>query len=493
MVRRGVVGAVAAAVAAALLAFGHHGYPAPGTDAPSFLVSAINFAAGRGLVNPFYPQIAFGDPTGRNRHVYYPPAFPLVLAALMPEATPRGAFLAVGALRAASAGLAAWALCLLAVRLRAPASAGLTLLSVLALLGMATHWLPTLGRPEALGTLLVLLAALAALTLEGRPLLVALGAVLGVTAATQPMGALQLALVAVLYFAATRPPRRALAAAAVTGALAAAVFAAVLALSPHGLGETLAGMARSYPHTPWGAPPGSSWWRPWIFARRSTFYGLLVLAAVAGGAHLLGRRRADVRAPWLFAVAGTLLAACVYHGSLTHKSLRHYNALMLAPLLYGVVVAWAATAGLRAPRLARLAATACVAATAAGFLGHLAFFPWFLRHGRSLDAARAEWSRAPVPPAAPVSLIGNLWVLTEDYPRLQVTPVTALGDPSRLRPVLLLGQRPEHGGRAPEVAGYALARDVFNPALAAPGLHRYFVAEDYSFAAYAARAAAPAR
>ena len=173
-------------------------------------------------MNPFYPQIAFGDPTGQNRHVYYPPAFPLVVAALMPSATPRGAFLAVGALRAASVALAAWGLCLLAARLDPSRESRLTLLAALALCGMATHWLPTLGRPEALGTLLVLLAALAALKLEGRGLVAALGVILGATAATQPMGGLQLALVVVLYFAASRPPRRALADSAAAGALAAA-------------------------------------------------------------------------------------------------------------------------------------------------------------------------------------------------------------------------------------------------------------------------------
>jgi hypothetical protein len=53
-----------------------------------------------------------------------------------------------------------------------------------------------------------------------------------------------------------------------------------------------------------------------------------------------------------------------------------------------------------------------------------------------------------------------------------------------MHPVLLIGQRREHGGRPPALPGFALARDLFNPALAEPGLHRYFVPEDYSFAVY---------
>src|SRR5262245_31970462 len=158
MIRRTTVWAVALAVAALLLAFAYHGYPAPSTDAPSFLASAINHALGRGLVNPFYPQIAFGDPTGLHRHVYYPPAFPLVVSALMPSPTPRGAFLAVALLRGASVLLAALLLLRLARRAGRAPGPDLTLIASLSLCGLATHWLPTVGRPEALATLLVLAA-----------------------------------------------------------------------------------------------------------------------------------------------------------------------------------------------------------------------------------------------------------------------------------------------------------------------------------------------
>jgi hypothetical protein len=145
MIRRETVWAVALAVAALLTAFAFHGYPAPSTDAPSFLVSAINYSLGRGLVNPFYPQIAYGDPTGLHRHVYYPPAFPLAVSALMPSPTPRAAFLAVAVLRVVSVLLAALLLCRVAERGRAQAR-GLTLLVSLSLGGLATNWLPTVGR-----------------------------------------------------------------------------------------------------------------------------------------------------------------------------------------------------------------------------------------------------------------------------------------------------------------------------------------------------------
>lgn len=486
MIRRGVVWAVALAVGAVLLAFAYHAYPTPNSDAPSFLVSAINFSLGRGLVNPFYPQIAFGDPTGANRHVYYPPLFPLVLSALMPAPTPRAAFVAVALLRVASLALAAVLLCRIAgsnADDRGPRD--LTWPAVFALCGMATNWLPTLGRPEALGTLLVLLAALAVWRLRGWWLTAALGALLGATAATQPMGGVELGLVVLLYFAFTRRPASAVGHAAVVALLGGAVFLGLLAAGPHGARETLAGMARSYPHTPWSAPPGAEWWKPWLLLRRSTFYGPLLLASLFCGAHLLRLHRERLRAPALFAAGVLALGACFYLGSLTHKSLRHYNALMLSPLFFGLALAWLAHVQTTSPgrRVARAAVVACLAATTLGFLGHVVWFPWFLRHGRGLEHARAEWRRTPLPPGARVGMLGNLWALTEDYDRLRVTPVTDLADPRHRPQVLLLGQRHEHGGRAPVLPGFTIASDRFNPALDG-GAHRYFVAEDYSFAVY---------
>ena len=147
--------AVALAVAALLTAFAFHGYPTPGTDAPSFLVSAINHALGRGLVNPFYPQIAFGDPSGA--------APPRLLSARLPAGGERAHAVAHAARRlpgrrpaARGLGAAGRAACCAAWRTlpAARTGAGLTLLVSLSLCGLATSWLPTLGRPEALATLL---------------------------------------------------------------------------------------------------------------------------------------------------------------------------------------------------------------------------------------------------------------------------------------------------------------------------------------------------
>jgi hypothetical protein len=486
MSEKAVVWTVAVALATMLLAFAWHGYPAPNTDAPSFLVSAINSALGRGLVNPYYAQIAFADPTGAQRHVYYPPAFPLVVRALLPAPTARGAFLAVAMLRAASLLLSALLLLRVAGGRRPPGRA-MTALVALALCALATNWLPTIGRPEALATLFVILAALAALRLRGWALAVVFGVLLGLTAGAQPLGGFELGLLMCLWLAAGQPPAQAAPQFAAVVLAGLVVFAAVLACSPHGLAETVLGMVRAYPHTPWASPPGEGWWKPWLTFPRSTFYGPFFLLAAGCGAHLLARRDGP-RAPLLMGTAALGLVVAVYHGSLTHHSLRNYNALLLSPVAAAVIVAWAARqAGGARARWAWAACLAVTGAAAAGFFGHLASFPWYLRHAQGLDQARARWAAAPIRAGAHVSMVGNLWALDERYDRLHITPATDVSMPAHVHEVLLLGQRP---GRAepPPVTGFDLVLDAFNRELARPGWHRAFVREDYSFAVYVKKA-----
>jgi hypothetical protein len=474
--KRALVATTAVLLAATLLLFARAAYPTPGTDAPSFLASAINHRLGRGLVNPLYPQIRWADPSGGARHVYYPPLFPLVVSALLPSPTPQGAFTVVALLQGVSLALGA----LLGWRLIAsggePAWPAVLLLMA-SLAGLGTSLLPTQGRAEALALVLLLLGALALVGLRGSGRVAALGLLLGLMAATHPIGAVEAGLVAALVFAFGRPAREVLPELLLIALLAAAVFAAALAFTPHGLGETLQGMARAYPHTPWTAPPGRDWWRPWILLRRATFYGPLFLLALAGGVALLRRRAPAARA--LFALAAVLLAAVFYHGSLTHKSLRNYNAILLAPLAYALVLAWFARAG----RALRAACFVTVAATAAGLAGYALCFPWYRAHAHTLARARAEWAALPLPPERRVLLRGNLWALSEDYARIDLDP-RLLDDPARARPILVLGQRREHAGRPPAVPGFRLLHDGFDPALTQAGWRRRFVDEDYSFAVY---------
>jgi hypothetical protein len=335
----------------------------------------------------------------------------------------------------------------------------------------------------------VIVAALGAMRLRGPALVVFLGIVTGLVGATQPFGAVELVAVLGLAWSIREPTGAALARTAAVGALGVLVFAAILALSPHGLTETILGMARAYPHTPWAAPPGEEWWKPWLTARRSTFYGPLLVIAALSGVHLLARG-GGVRSRLAFAFFVLALAVCLYHGSLTHHSRRNYNALLLSPILFAMVVHWFAASrgwiGARWTSLGRAACLSCVLLTAAGFLGHLAAFPWFVARGHGLGEARAAWRAVPFPPGARIVLMGNLWALSEDYDRMELLSAAALGEAMRRRPVpvLALGQRPEHRGAPPPLSGFVLLRGFFNPEWSPPPVLRYFLEEDYSFAVY---------
>jgi hypothetical protein len=195
-------------------------------------------------------------------------------------------------------------------------------------------------------------------------------------------------------------------------------------------------------------------------------------------------------APALFAACAALLLACFYFGSLTHRALRNYNAILLAPLWFGVVsawVAWSRVFGGRGQGWARALCVVLVLLTGSGFALHAAGLHWHLAHALTLEQARARWRELGLPAEPRILMRGNLWALGEDYARIDLDPRT-LDDPRRPRPLLVLGQRPEHRGRPPTLPGFVLVHDHFTPALAsATGASRLFAQEDYSFAVYAPR------
>ena len=265
-------------------------------------------------------------------------------------------------------------------------------------------------------------------------------------------------------------------------------------VSPHGLGETLAGMARSYPHTPVDGAAG-----PGLVEALGDGAAEHVLRAAAAGERRLRAAPSCARAgrralpPAVRGGGG----AAGRRASTTARSRTSRCATttrwLLAPLFFGVIVAWVALSPPgRAAAWARAAATACVAATTAGFLGHARHLPLVpaprpgaRRRARGL-VARCRCART-----TRCAMIGNLWALARG-----LRPAgDHAGDRARrrrdARPVLLLGQRPEHRGRC---AGPGRLRAACatrsTPRWPGDGWRRYFVREDYSFAVYVPERAA---
>jgi hypothetical protein len=269
-------------------------------------------------------------------------------------------------------------------------------------------------------------------------------------------------------------------------------FVLLLAVSPHGLLDSLHGMIRALPYTPWLAPPSAEGWKAWVTERRSTFYGPLVLLSLACGLRLLALHRRRLGSAAGVALCAMLFIGCFYLGSLTFRSLRNYNALLLAPLFFGIVLAWsvlpAGQPGRPLPGVAQAVAFLVVLATGVGFFGRLAALPVFLQDYRTLAQARDAWSRLELPPDRRVAIVGNLWLLGEDYAHMELAPFGSEARLAKRGLTVVLAQRPEHAGLAPELPGLRKLADFFTPARASGrGLLAHFLKEDYGFAVYVPR------
>ena len=81
--------------ASLLLAFGIFAYPPPYTDSINYLPTAINFHAGKGLLNEVYPMARTLDPLGQGRFLHHMPLFPMLLGALMWQTSAQNIFIII--------------------------------------------------------------------------------------------------------------------------------------------------------------------------------------------------------------------------------------------------------------------------------------------------------------------------------------------------------------------------------------------------------------
>jgi hypothetical protein len=408
---RGWVFAATGLLCAAMFVSGREVFPPPRGDAIGFVPAAIEFRAGHGLVQPIYPlYLTAAD--GSSRLSYPLPLFPWLVAALMPANGPRAAFEVVALFRVLSL-LAAAALFL---RAAGPGARGFGVSAAAcgSLVGMCTSGMPTEGRPEALGVLVVLAATGVCLLKPERPRILELGVLLGLMGVAHPVGAIYLGLALGVRAAAQAPWKRAAGNFLAIGALSLAVAAAITALSPHGLVETLRATMQRVP-----VGITSSWsqyeWSYWLLAGRSSFSGLLLVAAAAVGAIELIRIGRGIAAPALLAAFALALTAAVAYTSLRVPA-RNYNLLMFSPLLYALLIRWVAEGR---SRLGAALVIAIIWLTGAGFARDALAFPAFLAHGTGLDEARAAYARI-LGDRPGVSVLGSGWVLSDDYQKFQV-------------------------------------------------------------------------
>lgn len=444
---------LAGGIAASFLLFAHHVYPVPTSDSYSFLPPALLLEAGRGLRNPLSELARSLDPQGA-RYLQYPPLFQGALALLMGSATARAAWLALAAINVANVLLTALLLARVARRdgIAAPARTPLLWAS---LLGAATALLGAqAGRPEVLATTWALLSAHLHLLLPPERAWPAAGLLLGLMAATHPMGALLLGLLTVALYAVRLPLLPALARSAGTLGTGLALFAAVLAAGPFGLADSLAGMFHHATLVFGRRPSGGDLKTYWITNPGATFYALpyLWLPAALAWRAALGRG-VPVRSPRLLAAALLPVLAITWSAGVRTPELV-YNLLLFAPLVFAGIVHLAS--GSR-----RLSGAAAVAhgASAIGYLRAVVLFGFFLYQGVPLDEARAglrrTWTEGEL-----VAVTPSLWVAAEEYDRMIVFPFGAGEAPPR-GDVAMVQQNYSGRIEPPDLPGFALIEDRF--------------------------------
>jgi len=221
------------------------GHPLPFTDAPAFVPTAMAYKSGYGLTNRVWRSTNLFDHTDSFRFLYHGPLFPMTVAALSPDGSYRGILMGIAFLRVITIGLLAGALVAICCRLsdrRMKVAAAV--LAGVCILAESVMRLPPVGRPEALASLLALVAFLLIATSLSWIILLACGIVVGVLGASHPIAAVIFNVgLAVWIFAVSDTARKAIARLFLVYAVSLATAAICLQfVAPYGFLEHIEGL-----------------------------------------------------------------------------------------------------------------------------------------------------------------------------------------------------------------------------------------------------------
>ena len=483
-------------LAGGYLVAGAHLFPAFGGDAASHLVPVLNLKTGRGFGGVMWTLTRDYDATGQHRFLQYPPLFHLVVAGLIRQPTAASISLCL-------AGFAVAALFLYAGLVwRMPVAGAFTprrrwlALACLSLCAVSTwlYQLPSSGRPEALTTPLLLLAALGITWARPAYRLVIAGIFIGLIGAAQIANACLAGLLFSVY-ASLQPaagPRRFrswLTQVSLTAALSLLVFAACFLFSPHPFLETMRGIAAHLAQIPGSNYSVVSYY---IFpANTGTFYGLFLI--VLSG-HFLWWYRA--RLDWLGVLNFGAFVCAAW--ALAVRSPNHcYNLLALTPLLIALALLLLARldqpAGAAIPPGKRSLIYAgyfgLFALMSVGLARQVALYGVYRQRGVSYEQARTHL-RALLPADAPVLVDGGLWPLLDRFDRAYQHSTEGYPDqnptPGPEKPFLLVHQWYGRLDAPPAIAGYQLIWDDFvrQPSPRVLGIKVGTAMPGYAFALY---------
>ena len=481
--KKAVVATAALLIAGIYLTFGWHTYPAFFGDAPVFIPTAIQLAAGEGWANDIYT------------YLYPAPLFPMVVSWLMPEPVPQDAFLVLSVFSALNVLLCGAAFYKAAVWDGRALKWYDTLLVVASLGGMATWLTPGSGRPEIFASLLLLIGVVAFLYWNVRwPdlwLWLLFGVLLSLMTASNPNGAVLFALLILTFCSLLYQGKPWLRSTGAVFGVPSLALGALLLFYSAEVVDMLSGVlwvAGRLLTPDYMISHSYSISYYYITEPHAFCYGFVLLFSLGGGVHLLYRKWENVASPKRSLFFLTLFLFFAYYTAIRQPN-RRYNLLLFASVFFALGIYYVSclkAQGSIRTHVTRGGYLLLVILTAAGFVRDVAMFPVYLRHGMSLEQARVEFERMDLFGRAEEEVLtaGPMWTLSEQYDRMRYcTDPDYCGKESKW---FVMQQQLSGRKRPPDsVDDYKLKRDFFAPVI--PRLFGVKLANSmrgYSFAVY---------
>ncbi|MEK9194539.1 MAG: hypothetical protein AAB884_01885, partial [Patescibacteria group bacterium] len=346
-VKKIIMVALCVLISVLFFVFAYQAYPVPAGDSIYFLVPAVQFAARAELVSPLYPSDWMMDkvidPTGARRFLFYPPLFPLVVSALMPWATPQGAFVGVAIINIAVILLSVL-LFYKIVTLGGDLSWFKVFLVTLGLFALAASLFEA-GRPEVLARLWIVLGALVPFYTSKKYQWVLFGILLGLIFATHPPAGVFSILVLGIYFGATLKFKDIVLWGSKIFLLSFLVSLGSIALGPFGVRETIYGtfrhviavnnfVALTGQTQGWFTLPNL--FNHYILSPVAPFYGLVIILFLILAVQFSRKHYDRFASPFVMIFCGAALLYIV--GKVTYSMGHVFYITLFAPLIFAAFI-----------------------------------------------------------------------------------------------------------------------------------------------------------
>ncbi len=413
-----VLAVTAGALITILILAGYHAFPMPTTDTSSFIVTSVRYREGHGLTNPVAP-VRLLDPTGQDRVLAWPPLFVWLLGLLMPFPSVRSAFLVIAVMRAVL--ILGWGYIFMAL-LRAMGfrpTWGFTALVCIALLGIGSNnAMPTEGRPEALGSVLILAGAFSFIYLCGWPRVACFAVLLGLLGATHPVSGILGACLMSLIVATESPGWEAFLRVLVLGVGSLLIFVLVLAASPFDLAEFLRISSSA------GQENFANSWGPWqhylFLSGRTPFIGMLLIATVLASLYLLSLYYQHIRSLILFTLSGVAFLVCSWYFAIRGPARIYYLSPFVPVCYFILLAAWLHLRDLfpLPPKVQfafRIGLMTAMFLPALGVLRYGTYLGVYLAEGTTWGSARAQLHQYLSQNPADKIFTNDYWVFFDNY------------------------------------------------------------------------------